>query len=172
MEIEKLVDAFTDAARLGPIPAVEGVWRFSADGNRFGVMADESGENLWLFADVPNPPPDKEDSFRKTILEANFFGRSTGGAVFSLNPETGAYMLARSERLDRLAPESFFALVEKFVNTLASWNGLVAAAQGDEPSFGEAAGEGQEAEASDGGSAPLDEQPLPGGFLSGGFMQV
>lgn len=163
MEIEKLVEAFTTAAKIGPTPPVEGVWRFSADGNCFGVMADDSGENLWLFGDVANPPPDMEESFRKAVLEANFFGRSTGGAVFSLNPDTGAYMLARSERLDRLSPESFFALVEKFVNTLATWNGLVGAAQGDGSSSAEAEGEGQDAEAGD---------SAPAGFPGGGFMQV
>lgn len=163
MEIEKLVDSFAAAAKIGPIPAVEGVWRFSADGNCFGVTADDSGENVWLFGEVANPPPDMEESFRKAVLEANFFGRSTGGAFFSLNPETGAYTLARSERLDRLSPESFFALVEKFVNTLATWNGLVGAAQGDGSSFAETAEEGQEAEAGD---------SAPAGFPGGGFMQV
>jgi len=55
--------------------------------------------------------------------------RGTGGAVFSINPETGAYTLVKSERLDRLDPKAFFGLVEKFVNTLATWKGISDAAQ-------------------------------------------
>ena len=54
--------------------------------------------------------------------------------MFSLNPDTGAYTLVQSERLDRLDPKSFFALVEKFVNTLATWRGISAVAQGETPS--------------------------------------
>ena len=51
--------------------------------------------------------------------------------MFSLNPETGAYTLVQTERLDRLDPKAFFALVEKFVNTLATWKSISAAAQGE-----------------------------------------
>ena len=53
--------------------------------------------------------------------------------MFSLNPETGAYTLVQSERLDRLDPKAFFALVEKFVNTLATWKGISVSAQGETP---------------------------------------
>jgi hypothetical protein len=94
-----------------------------------GVTADEAGENAFLFGEVPAPPPDREEAFRKAILEANFFGRETGGAVFSINPDTGAYTLVRAERLDRLDPKSFFALVEGFVNVLATWKGIADAVQ-------------------------------------------
>ena len=94
-----------------------------------GVTADDSGERVFLFGEVPAPPPDREEAFRKAILEANFFMRGTGGVVFSINPETGAYTLVQSERLDCLDPKSFFSLVEKFVNTLATWKGISGATQ-------------------------------------------
>ena len=137
MELEQLIAAFESAAGLEHASAADGIWKFSADGHVFGVTADEKGENAFLFGEVP-APPDREEQFRKTILEANFFMRGTGGAVFSLNPETGACTLVQSERLDGLDPKSFFSLVEKFVNTLATWNGISAAAQAsvDEPAPG------------------------------------
>ena len=91
------------------------------------MTADEPGERLFLFGEIPAPPPDREEAFMKAALEANFFGRETGGAVFSLNPANGAYTLVQSERLDSLDPKSFFSLIEKFVNTLATWNGISAA---------------------------------------------
>ena len=130
MEIAQLIGEFDSAVGLEQTRAEDGVWKFSADGHVFGVTADDSGENVFLFGEVPAPPPEREEPFRKAILEANFFGRGTGGAVFSLNPETGACVLFRSERLDRLDPKSFFSLVEKFVNTLATWKGISDAAQG------------------------------------------
>ena len=126
MDLEQLIVEFDSAAGLEYAQAVEGVWKFSADGHVFGVTADENGERAFLFGEVPAPPPEREGAFRKVVLEANFFMRGTGGAVFSLNPETGAYTLIQSERLDQLEPKSFFALVEKFVNTLATWTGIVA----------------------------------------------
>ena len=138
MDLEQLIAAFDSEVGLEQSPAEDGVWKFSADGHVFGVMADDSGENIFLFGEVPAPPLDHEGVFRKAVLEANFFMRGTGGAVFSINPETGAYTLVQSERLDRLDPKSFFGLVEKFVNTLATWKGISAAAQAsvDEPAPG------------------------------------
>jgi len=129
MDLEQLIAAFDSAAGLEQAPAVDGIWKFSADGHVFGVTADDSGENVFLFGEVPAPPPDREEVFRKAVLEANFFMRGTGGAVFSINPKTGAYTLVKSERLDCLDPKSFFDLVEKFVNTLATWKGISDAAQ-------------------------------------------
>ena len=128
MDLEQLIAAFDSAAGLEQAPAEEGIWKFSADDHVFGVTADDSGEMVFLFGEIPAPPPDREDAFRKAVLEANFFMRGTGGAVFSINPETGVYTLVQSERLDRLGPKSFFSLVEKFVNTLAMWKGITDAA--------------------------------------------
>ena len=89
--------------------------------------------------------------------------RGTGGAVFSLNPETGAYTLVLSERLDRLDPKLFFSLVERFVNTLATWE-AIATAGGAQPSGG----------ADDfAGDVPSGgDDRLQPGFPIDGFMQV
>lgn len=108
---------------------MEGVWKFSADGHVFGVTADDSGNDLWIYGEIPAPSPDREDAFRKAVLEANFFMRGTGGAVFSINPESGAYTLMRSMPLETATPEDFFAVVEKFVNALAIWKGISGATQ-------------------------------------------
>lgn len=129
MQIEELIHEFTGAAGIDEVPAADGVWKFSADGAVFGVSADEAGEKVYLFGEIPSPVPDKEEAFRKTVLEANYFFNGTGGATLSINPETGAYTLIAAERLDRLAPESFFAFVEKFVNSLATWKAIALSAE-------------------------------------------
>jgi len=157
MDLKKLIAEFDSSVGLEQTSAMDGVWKFSADYHVFGVTADDSGENVFLFGEVAAPPPDREEIFRKTVLEANFFGRGTGGAVFALNPETGAYTLVQSERLDRLDPKAFFSFVEKFVNTLALWNGISGEAQ--------ASGDADSAPPSGGEDAPP-------AFASHDFMQV
>ena len=163
MKIEELVHEFNRAAGLEEVPATDGVWKFSADGAVFGVLADEAGEKVYLFGEIPAPVPDKEDVFRKTMLEANYFFNGTGGATFSINPETGAYTLIAAERLDRLAPESFFAFVEKFVNTLATWKAIALSADASPTSSD--SGESASREPDDGG---LDRNRLD----ESGFLRV
>ena len=86
-------------------------------------------------------------------MEANYFHRGTGGATFSLNPETGALTLIASKKLDALGEEDFFAFVEKFVNALATWKGI--------------SGSGEVRD--DSPAAPPEEQPTPFNF---DFMRV
>ena len=131
MELKELIDAFTSSTGIDSAHSVDGVWRFSADEHVFGLMEDSSGESLLIFGEIPAPQPGSENAFRKAVLEANFFLRGTGGATFSINPESGAYTVFRSERLDRLTPESFFSLVEKFVNTLATWKWISVESQAE-----------------------------------------
>ena len=157
MKLEELIEKFSANAGLEDVPAVDKVWKFSADGNVFGVTGDEKGENLWLFGEISFADPAKKDALVKAAMEANCFHRGTGGATFALNPDTGALALVAAKRLDGLDEEAFFAFVEKFVNTLAVWNGISGAgkAQDDLPA-------GQSAE-------PSGDQPAA---LNFGFMRV
>ena len=129
MKLEELIGKFSAAVGIENVPAVEGVWKFSADGNVFGVTGDETGETVWLFGEVPYVDPGKKDALLKAAMEANYFHRGTGGATFSLNPETGALTLIASAKLDALGEEDFFAFVEKFVNALATWKGIAGSAE-------------------------------------------
>ena len=129
MELEKLIAEFAAAAGMANPVAVEGVWKFSADGHVFGIVEDDSGSDVWIFGEIPVPSPEREDAFRKTALEANFFMRGTCGAVFSINPESGAYTLMKSMPLRTATLEDFLAFVESFVNTLATWKGISNATQ-------------------------------------------
>ena len=157
MKIEELIHEFNSAAGIEEVPAADGVWKFSADDAVFGVLADEAGEKVYIFGEIPSPVPGKEEAFRKTVLEANYFFNGTGGATFSINPETGAYTLIAAERLDRLEPESFFAFVEKFVNSLATWKAIALSA---------------EASSSDAPSpSPETESEMPA-FPPSGFLSV
>ena len=85
-------------------------------------------------------------------MEANYFHRGTGGATFSLSPETGALTLIASAKLDALGEEDFFAFVERFVNALATWKGISGSGEVRDDSL----------------AAPPADQPTPFNF---GFMR-
>ena len=157
MKIEELIEKFSAAVGIESLPAVEGVWKFSADGNEFGVTGDETGGTVWLFGEVPCVDPERKGALLKAAMEANYFHRGTGGATFSLNPETGALTLVASETLDALGEEAFFAFVEKFVNALATWKGA------------SGSGKAQEGSPAEPPAEPPADQPAPSNF---GFMRV
>lgn len=155
-KLEDLIAKFSQNAGLENIPPSEGVWKFSADGNVFGVTGDGEGR-VWLFGEIPFADPAKKEALLKSAMEANYFHRGTGGATFALNPDTGALTLITSERLDALGEEAFFAFVEKFVNTLAVWNGISdgSRTQAEPP------------------AEPQDDAPAAPAFAyEAGFMQV
>ena len=157
MKLEELIGRFSANANLEGVSASDGIWRFSADGNVFGVTQDDRGERVFLFGDISMSDPEKKDALIKSAMEANYFYRGTGGATFALNPDTGALTLFESRLLEVLDEESFYSFVERFVNALATWNGI--------------AGQAQEADAA---PAPQSEEPASYSemFSAGGFMQV
>ena len=70
MKLEELIAEFASAAGIADPVAVEGVWKFSADGHVFGVVEDDSGSDVWIFGEIPAPSPEREASFRKAALGA------------------------------------------------------------------------------------------------------
>ena len=151
MKLEELIGKFADNAGIERTPSVGGVWKFSADGNVFGVTGDESGERVWLFGEIVIPDPGRKDALVKAAMEANYFHGGTGGATFSLNPNNDALTLFDSRRLDALDEAAFYSFVEGFVNSLATWNALA----------GESGGK-------------IEEPPpaTPDEFVARGFMSV
>jgi len=156
MTLEELISNFSATAKLENAPATDGIWRFSADGNVFGVTQDDAGERVFLFGDILAPDPEKREALLKSAMEANYFHRGTGGATFALNPETGALTLFESKPLEGLDEERFYAFIERFVNALAVWNGIAVQAKGDSEA-----------------PAPEAAEPAaPEPFSIGGFMRV
>jgi hypothetical protein len=156
MKLEELISKFAANAGLERVAATEGVWRFSADGNVFGVTQDDAGENVFLFGEIRASDPAKRDALIKSAMEANYFHRGTGGGTFALNPGNGELTLFESKRLEGLGEEAFYSFVERFVNALATWNGISGLAQ-----TADSAPETSE----------TFENPIGIG-IGGGFMQV
>ena len=159
MKLEVLMEKFAANAGIEKAAATDGVWKFSADGNVFGVTQDDAGEYVFLFGDIRMQNPEKRDALIKSAMEANYFHRGTGGATFSLNPDTGELTLFESKRLEGLGEEAFYSFVERFVNALATWNGIVGRAQPTDAAPVSA-------------SLPDEPSAYVGAFSSGGFIQV
>ena len=90
MEITALIREFSEQAGIEDVSAPDGIWRFSADGNVFGVLADEPGEKVLLFGELPAPVPEKAEAFRTAILEANYFFNGTVRENISLTKPSAA----------------------------------------------------------------------------------
>ena len=159
MRLEVLMEKFAANAGIEKAAATDGVWKFSADGNVFGVTQDDAGEYVFLFGDIRMQDPENRDALIKSAMEAHYFHRGTGGATFALNPDTGALTLFERKRLEGLDEAAFYSFVERFVNALATWNGIAAEAQ-------ESVGAPSSAPRSDEQSDSFSSFPV------GGFMRV
>ena len=127
MEFDELMKGF--AAKAGVTnfaPDADGVYQVEIDD--MGVAFAEVAETrqLLTWADVGEPPPDGRERLYSVLLEATNLGKATGGATFSLDPETGRVRLFRLDPLPFLDQETFVATLEKFVNVLERWRKVVA----------------------------------------------
>ena len=61
MKLDELIAKFADNAGIDDATPVEGVWKFSADGNVFGLTTDNTDDKVWIFSEVASPDPDRKE---------------------------------------------------------------------------------------------------------------
>lgn len=66
------------------------------------------------------PPRDKENLY-EALLEANLFGRGTGGASFGVDLEMGEILLSRTLEMEKTDYQDFVNVLESFVNHVEAW---------------------------------------------------
>jgi len=128
MEYRELIDQF--AEKLGGdveiTPDEDGTVMLEVDGMPLTIMGMEEVGQAALVGVVGEPPPaDKMERLYKAILEANHNFAGTGGATFSINPDTGDVSLCRLIPLALADADGFFTETERFVNTLETWRKIV-----------------------------------------------
>ena len=105
------------------------------DGGVFHVMIDEMpvsfGEikdagQLVTLAQVCEPPPETRNRLYRVLMEAMHMGTATGGAMFSVAPDGEMIYLQRFDALQALDYDGFKSMLEKFVNVLEQWRGIIA----------------------------------------------
>ena len=153
MEASELIAGFGERIGIELVFGADGGCAFDADG--FVVTANYLPETntVVLSGYIGEPPPERLEGLYKAVLAANHLFSGTGGATMSLDQDTGRIALCRALPLALMDVDSFYAEVERFVNTAEVWRKIVS-------DYREAAGE----------ASGLEEESVQ--FSKRGFMQV
>lgn len=156
MAYEELTDAL--AAKLGIEGMIreDGVCSVEIDGMIVSLVHVGDADAMALHGIVGDPPPEAEGRFGAMLLQANHMFKGTGGATLSQDPESKEYALQRQFPLALLDADSLAAELEKFVDSLERWKGVLADFRPIE----------EKASAMEPGEVPLSA------FGSSGFMSV
>lgn len=84
--------------------------------------ADEDFKTVQVYSVIAPVPAEEKEALFARLLEANLFGYSTGGAVFSVDPATSDIVLFRTVAPDKLDFQEFVNLLEEFVGTVEKWS--------------------------------------------------
>ena len=127
MEFDELMAGFVGKLGIeGAKPDAAGAWHFEIDGMSVSLLeVAETGE-LLTWADVGEPPPEGRERLYRVLLESMFMGEGTGGASFSIAHDDGRVRLHRVDSLAGLDFDRFMANLERFVNILEEWRGILA----------------------------------------------
>ena len=136
MELEALVKDL--GSRLGVTieTSPEGAFDLEVDGMPMAVRPVDDGRAVSLFAVIGQPPPERLEALYAMLLKANHLFAGTAGATLSLDPETNDVSLYRVLDLRVLDADTFYAEMERFVNSLDAWRTVVTEFRASEPSFG------------------------------------
>ena len=155
MDFREFIQQFAERFGIQMPEIVDEAAAFDADGMPFFMMrvvSEGEGDYLVVAADLGEPPPERLEGLYKTLLAANYLFSGTGGATLSLDGDR--IMVCRSLPIAIMDGDSFYAEVEKFVNTAETWRKIVV-------DYRDAAALTPAADAAESPSFP-----------SGGFMQV
>ena len=86
---------------------------------------DARNAELWMFSAFTPPAHLSAAELNQILLEANWFWHGTGGATFSLNPETDEVLFAARILRSGLSGEQLGSLCAQFVDTLLEWRAML-----------------------------------------------
>lgn len=158
MEFDALMQGV--AAKVGLTgfqPGDDGVYAVEIDGMVVRFVEDAEARQIVTLAEVGESPAEGRERLYRVLLEAAYMGQATGGANFAVDSETGNIQLSRTDPLPLMDVESFMAKMDRFVNVLERWRGLL-------DNFSEVAPQIAKTEAA------ADEEARQ--FGSSGFLQV
>lgn len=101
----------------------DGVCRLVFDGKlAVDFESGEDGRVLHLYSILSPLPGEGTEMLCLRLLEANLFGRGTGGATFAVDPDPGDVVLFRTFDMERTDFQGFINQLESFVNHLEGWS--------------------------------------------------
>lgn len=85
------------------------------------IEASEDEKIVHIYAKVVSAPPEKREEFYALLLEANLFGKGTGGSMFALDQTQNDVYLCRALSMDSTDYQDFVNILESFINHLEAW---------------------------------------------------
>lgn len=83
--------------------------------------ADPSGPQLVISGAIGTVPASGQEALFRVLLEANLFGRGTGGAVLALDERFNEIVLSRTLMTDRIHFQDVIEAIEQFVHHSKIW---------------------------------------------------
>jgi hypothetical protein len=85
------------------------------------IEASEDGRTIYIYGKAGEVPPEGKEEFMGTLLEANLFGKGTGGAMFAVDHHRQSVYLCRILATETTQYQDFTNILEAFVNHLEAW---------------------------------------------------
>lgn len=126
MELAELVRDFGGRVGIDLVLDENGTCTVSVDGMDIMIQDVSEAYSVGLYGKIGVPPPEGLRQLYEMMLNANHLFRATSGATISRDPESGDFYLCRLLDTRVLDPETFFSAIEKFVNTLETWQKVIA----------------------------------------------
>lgn len=85
------------------------------------IEASEDLKIVHIYSALCTIPPRDKENLYESLLEANLFGRGTGGASFGVDIEMGEILLSRTIEMEKVDYQDFVNVLESFVNHVEAW---------------------------------------------------
>lgn len=85
------------------------------------IEASEDLKTVYVYSALCIIPPENKETLYQSLLEANLFGRGTGGAAFGIDLEMGEVLLSTQLDMDDVDYNKFVQVLESFVNHVEAW---------------------------------------------------
>ena len=126
MELKELMRAFTAAAGLGePETDDAGGYTFAIDDVTVSFRERTETQELITVSEVGELPDEGAEHVYRLLMEAMFRDGGSGGAIFSLEPDSKRIWAHRRDSLATMDDEGFRSMLERFVNGMEEWRRLV-----------------------------------------------
>lgn len=85
------------------------------------IEASEDLKIVHIYSALCIIPARDKETLYESLLEANLFGRGTGGSAFGIDLEMGEILLSRTIEMDKVDYQDFVNVLEAFVNHVEAW---------------------------------------------------
>ncbi|HBC69214.1 MAG TPA: hypothetical protein DCZ56_02535 [Sutterella sp.] len=121
MEVQELIEGLCRKVGIPGELFEDGTLPFEIDGREVAIHAIAEVNSAVLIGSLGEPGPgSRVELYRKMLLEEHLLEK-TLGASFSIDPQTGSFVLSRTLSCEGLTVDEFIAAAEQFITQLQHW---------------------------------------------------